>query len=145
MQTFLNEEARHYNRQYRKYPILWILLFLYVGLGVTLLTLAIQCNTSFSCSYSQQSTMLWFGLMILVSLVMFSILPNILRVFLNCFFERSKLSPVKKMSPLSLAEGSPKGLAEGSPKGLPKGTPKPPSSPRPKHALKSFREFTQAA
>ena len=129
MQAFLNEEARHYNRQYRKYPILWILLFLYVGLGVTLLTLAIQCNTSFSCSYSQQSTTLWFGLMILVSLVMFSILPNILRVFLNCFFERPKLSPVKKMSPLSLAEG----------------TPKPPSSPRPKHALKSFREFTQAA
>jgi hypothetical protein len=133
MQASLNEAASDIDRQYRKYPILWLLSFLYVALGVALLTLAIQCNTSFSCTYAQQGTMLWFGIMILVSLVPFIIVPNILRYTLNCLYERPKLSPVKKMSPLSLAQGSPKS------------TPKPPSSPRPKHALKSFREFTQAA
>ena len=109
--------------------MLWILSFLYVGLGVSLLTLAIKCNTSFSCTYTQQDAMLWFGIMILISLVMFVILPNILRVFLNCLFERPKLSLVKKMSPLNLEQG----------------LPKPPSSPMPKHAMKSFREFIVAA
>lgn len=107
MQTCLNEEAAHFNRQYRKYPSLWILSFLYIGFGVALLTLAIQCNTSFSCTYTQQNIMLSLGLMMLVSLVIFVILPNIIRVFLNCLFERPKIGPVKKMSPLSLV-GSPR-------------------------------------
>ena len=133
MQACLNEEASHFDRQYKKYPMLWALSFLYVGLGVSLLTLALQCNTRYSCSYDEQGVLLWFGLMILVSVVVFVILPNILRVLLNCFFERPIVSSVKKMSPLSLPQHSPKG------------SPKPPSTPPPKHALKSFREFVAEA
>ncbi len=129
MQDCLNEVASHFNKQYRKYPILWLLSFLYLALSATLLILALLCNTSFPCSYIQQSTLLWFGLILLVGLVPFVIVPNTLRCILNCLYERPKRSPVKKMSPLSLAQGSPK----------------PPSTPPPKHALKSFREFTQAA
>lgn len=126
MQTCLNEEAIHFNRQFRKYPMLWILLFLYVATGVSLIYLVLHCNISFTCTYAQQDTMLWFGMMILISLVPCIIVPCILRFTLNCFFERPTLPPIKKMSPLHQA------------------LPKPPSSPPPKHALKSFREFTQA-
>ena len=125
MQTCLNEEATHFNRQFRKYPMLWVLLFIYVSTGISLLYLVLQCNISFTCTFAQQDTMLWFGMMILISLVPCIIVPCILRFILNCFYERPKLAPIKKMSPLS------------------KPLPKPPSSPPPKHAMKSFREFTQ--
>lgn len=129
MQTCLNEEASHYSRQFRKYPMLWILLFLYVALGAALLYLTFQCNISFICTFAQQDAMLWLGMMILLSLVPCMIAPCFLRFTLNCFFERPKLSPVKKMSPLASVK---------------KGIPNPPSGPQPKHALKSFREFNQA-
>jgi hypothetical protein len=122
MQICLNEEASHYNRQFRKYPMLWILLFLYVATGVALVYLVLQCNISFSCTFAQQDAMLWLGMMILLSLVPCIIAPCLLRFTLNCFFERPKLAPVKKMSPLHQA------------------LPKPPSTPPPKHAMKSFRE-----
>ena len=132
MQTCLNEEATHFNRQFRKYPMLWVLLFLYVAIGISLLYLVFHCNIHYTCTYVQQDTMLWFGMMILVSLVPCVIVPCILRFTLNCFYERPKLAPVKKMSPLASLEGKLKPL------------PKPPSTNPPKHALKSFREFTQA-
>ncbi len=126
MQKCLNKEARHFDRQFKKHPILWLLMFLMVALSAILLTIAIMCNTSYICSNPQQDIMLWFGLMILVSLVVFVAIPNVLRGFLNCLYEESpKIHRVKKMSPLS--------------------SPNPPSTPPPKHALKSFREFTQAA
>lgn len=121
MQTCLNEEATHFNRQFRKYPMLWVLSFLYVAIGVTLIYLVLQCNISFTCTLAQQDTMLWFGMMILLSLVPCAIVPCILRFTLNCFYERPKLAPIKKMSPLS----------------------KPPS-PKQKNPLNSFRESTQA-
>jgi len=125
MQTCLNEEATHFNRQFRKYPMLWVLLFIYVSTGISLLYLVFHCNIYYTCTFAQQGTMLWFGMMILLSLVPCAIVPCILRFTLNCFYERPKLAPIKKMSPLS------------------KPLPKPPSSPPPKHAMKSFREFTQ--
>lgn len=124
MQECLNDEARHASRQYKKYPALWLLSFLYLALCASLITLAFLCNTTYPCSYSQQNTMLWFGLMLLVSLVMFVIVPSLLRCCLNCLFIRPRVDTVKKMSPLNI--------------------PKPPSTPPPKHALKSFREFTQS-
>jgi hypothetical protein len=104
MQKFLNEEANHFSKQFNKYPTLWFILFLYTALGVSLLSLALQCRKSFSCTYLQEYFMIWFGVLILVSLVMFVIIPNILRVFLNCLYERPKALPVKKMSPLSLSK-----------------------------------------
>jgi hypothetical protein len=103
MQQFLNEEASHCNSQFNKYPSLWVLLFLYTASSAILVTMAFLCS---KCNFIEQNIMLWFGLLMLVSLVMFVIIPNILRVFLNCFYERPKIT-VKKMWPLSLV-GSPK-------------------------------------
>ena len=103
MQQILNEEASHCNSQFNKYPALWVLLFLYTASSAILVTMAFLCS---KCNFIEQNIMLWFGLLMLVSLVMFVIIPNILRVFLNCFYERPKIT-VKKMSPLSLV-GSPK-------------------------------------
>lgn len=122
MQKCLNKEAKHYNSQFKKYPILWVIMFLLFALSATVLSLAIMCNTSYSCSYLQQDTMLWFGLMMSVSLVLFVVIPNILRFFLNYLYEEEpKAYSVKKMSPLSS-----------------------PSRSRPKYPLKSVRH-TMAA
>ncbi len=101
MQKFLNEEARHFDRQFNKYPGLWILMFLYVALATTLLIVAILCNSSYRCTHDQQSVMLWFGLILLLIFGIFVILPNILRISLNCLYKEKKI-PVKKMWPLTL-------------------------------------------
>jgi len=82
--------------------------------------------------------MLWFGLMLLVSLVMFVFIPGCLRFILNCVYVRAEISKVKNTLPLATTMAKPLAMTR-------KEIPDPPSSPPPRHALKSFREFTLAA
>jgi hypothetical protein len=133
MQTFLNEEASHFSKQFRKYPVLWVIMFLWVAVPVILIPLAFFCNTTYTCSYNEENALISIGLMAGMSFLIFVIIPNTFRIFLNCLFTKpveSKNVRVKINSPLNSIQ---------------KEIPDPPKGPYPTHALKSFREFTTTA
>ena len=104
MQSFLNKEAAYFNGQYRKYPALWLVSFLYISLCATLLSLVFLCNIPYPCSYNQQGAILWFGTMLSFLLIPFVILPNLLRFILNCLYVKRQFSKEKKMSPLHMSK-----------------------------------------
>lgn len=117
MQAFLNEEHTYLSRKFKKYTSYWIGSFLFVSLSVGLLTTSILCDT---LTHLQQSIMLEIGLLLCIFIVVFIILPAILRLVLNCLFKRRPISTGVKNLPLSYKP--------------------PPNSPAPRWALKSFRQ-----
>lgn len=117
MQKFLNEEHDHFLRVFRK-PIWGLVLFLFVT-GSVGMTVAGILSTSLS--YLEQTIFLELGLISCFFLVLFVVIPFIMRLVLNCLFRTRSIK------------------ATGI-KNLPLGYIPPPPGKAPRWALKSFRE-----
>ena len=117
MQKFLNEEHRHFSREF-KHPLWLVGLLVFTGGSVAMVVTAFLCDT---LTYLQESILLQIGLIFCVFLAVFVVTPYIMRVILNSLFKTRRLSTGLKNLPLHYS-------------------PPPPNSPPPRWALKSFRE-----
>ena len=117
MQKFLNEEHRHFSQLLRN-PWRALALFVFTVASVAMVIIAFLCDT---LTLLQQNILLELGLLFCCFLVVFLIIPSIMRLVLNIVFKTRSLGTGVKNLPLGYI-------------------PPPPNSPAPRWALKSFRE-----
>ena len=103
MQSCLNDERRYVAKKFRKHPVLFTFVTLFiVSLAVVFTTLALLCNVKLPCSEPQISAFLNIGMNACIVIVVFVLIPFILSVLLNCIFRTPKPISVRKRSPLSV-------------------------------------------
>ena len=140
MQKCLNDDASHFFRQFKKYPILPVLLLLFIASSITMLVVALLCNTTYPCTYIQQDISLYFGLIFCVFCVVFIGFPCCLRFILNGIYYEPPVLPLTRMSPIIVVTNSPKQRPRSRSNSREK-IPPSPKVPIPKHGMKSFKEF----
>lgn len=138
MQQCLNEDATYFYNKFKKYPCLLVLVILFIAIGVALFTVSLLCNYRFPCTDIQQNYTLIFGLNICILVTTFIGIPFILRLILNCIWQKEEVLPVVTRTPLSSRPPSRPRSRSNSREKIP---PSPKLRPIPTHASKSFKEY----
>jgi hypothetical protein len=100
MQKFLNEEATHLSKQFKKHPFIPVIIIITIIAGIVSLTLGMLCNTSFKCSDAEKDVALHIGVNLCIITAVAIIIPCILRYILNCIYYEKTVLPVTVMTPI---------------------------------------------
>ena len=117
MQQCLNDHISERYNNIRRNPLYLLILLVIFAIPIIFITMAYQCNTSFTCSFQTVNAFIIIGLIFAVSITGFIILPLIIAFCLNGCFGM----PVSESQP------------------------PPPLSRPPRHAFVSYRESRSAS
>jgi hypothetical protein len=125
MQAWLNQEHLYNKECVTDCPIVWLLLSLWLAIGVTFTTVGYYCSTTVKCPSKMDDIFLNIGISLLFAFVVLIILPYILGCILNlCYTIRDQEEP--QAEPVLPVRKKVKKLV------------KPPNSPMPKDAFVSY-------
>lgn len=126
MQAYLNQEHLYNKECVTECPLVWLLLSLWLIIGVTFTTAGYYCSTSVKCPYKMDDIFFNFGISLLFAFVVLFIVPYTLGCILNiCYRVRDQ------------QESQPEPVLPVRTKKLKKLV-KPPNSPVPKDAFVSY-------
>jgi len=121
MQAYLNQEHIYNKECVTECPIVWLILSLWLIIGVTFTTAGYYCSTTVKCPFKMDDILLNLGISLLFAFLVLFIIPYTVGFILNlCYTIRDQEEPVlpvrKKVKKLV----------------------KPPNSPMPKDAFVSY-------
>jgi hypothetical protein len=120
MQKYLNDEAKYFLREFRRNPIIPVIILSIELSAVAMIVISINCNISYPCTNDQMNYTLFFGLIISTCTISFVAIPCFIRFLLNCIYRKKHNSRhIRGVINRKLHS---------------------PPYPYPRHALKSFRE-----
>jgi uncharacterized membrane protein len=130
MQTCLNQEHLYNKECVTECPLVWLLLSLWLIIGVTFTTAGYYCLTTVKCPYKMDDIFFMLGISLLFAFVVLFIVPYILGYIINlCYTIRDQQE--------SQPESQPEPVLPVRTKKLKKLV-KPPNSPAPKDAFVSY-------
>jgi len=94
MQTYLNEEIVDIYDDLKKYPIVLLILVLFISGSIGLILYGSLCHIHYSCTEAQQYFTMSFGLSGCIIILLFIIIPYLLRLLLNCLYPRMPRLPL---------------------------------------------------
>ena len=126
MQTCLNQEHLYNKECVTECPLVWLLLSLWLIIGVTFTTAGYYCLTTVKCPYKMDDIFFMLGISLLFAFVVLFIVPYILGYIINlCYTIRDQQEP-QPQPVLPVTNKKVKKLV------------KPPNSPVPKGAFVSY-------
>ena len=126
MQAYLNQEHLYNKECVTECPLVWLLLSLWLIVGVTFTTAGYYCLTTVKCPYKMDDIFFNFGISLLFAFVVLFIVPYTLGCILNmCYRVRDQQEP-QPQAVLPVRTKKVKKLV------------KPPNSPVPKDAFVSY-------
>jgi hypothetical protein len=127
MQTCLNQEHLYNKECVTDCPIVWLLLSLWLAIGVAFTTVGYYCSTTVKCPSKMDDIFLNLGISLLFAFVVLIILPYTLGCILNlCYTIRDQEQHQQQQQSLPVTNKKVKKLV------------KPPNSPVPKDAFVSY-------
>jgi len=127
MQAYLNQEHLYNKECVTDCPIVWLLLSLWLAIGVTFTTVGYYCSTTVKCPSKMDDIFLNIGISLLFAFLVLIILPYTLGFILNlCYTIRDQEQHQQQQQSLPVTNKKIKKLV------------KPPNSPLPKDAFVSY-------